>query len=51
MKQYTFLDLALANAPYIDELKEAAIKVIEHGRYLHGTETELLEQEIAALCE
>ncbi len=51
MKQYTFLDLALANAPYMDELKEAAIKVIEHGRYLHGTETELLEQEIAALCE
>lgn len=50
MKQYPFLDLALANAPYMDELKAAACEVIERGRYLHSTQTELLEQEIAALC-
>lgn len=51
MKQYPFLDLALSNAPYMDELKAAACEVIEHGRYLHSTQTELLEKEIAALCE
>ena len=51
MKQYPFLDLALANAPYVDELKAAACEVIERGRYLHSIQTELLEQEIAALCQ
>ena len=51
MKQYPFLDLALANAPFMEELKAAACEVIERGRYLHSTQTELLEQEIAALCE
>ena len=51
MKQYPFLDLALTNAPYMKELKAAACNVIERGRYLHSTETELLEQEIADLCE
>lgn len=51
MKQYPFLDLALANAPYMQELKVAACEVIERGRYLHSTQTELLEQEIAQLCQ
>ena len=51
MKQYPFLDLALAHAPYIDELKAAACEVIERGRYLHSAHTELLEQEIAGLCQ
>jgi dTDP-4-amino-4,6-dideoxygalactose transaminase len=43
--------LALTNAPYADELKAAAADVIESGRYLHGKQTELLEQEIAQLCQ
>lgn len=51
MKQYPFLDLAFVNAPYLDELKAAACEVIERGRYLHSTQTELLEEEIAALCQ
>ena len=51
MKKYPFLDLALTNAPYMDELKAAATSVIESGRYLHGQQTELLEQEIAQLCK
>ncbi len=51
MKQYPFLDLALANAPYMDALKAAACEVIERGRYLHSTQTELLEKEIAELCQ
>lgn len=51
MKQYPFLDLALAHAPYMDELKAVACDVIERGRYLRGEQTELLEQEIADLCQ
>jgi dTDP-4-amino-4,6-dideoxygalactose transaminase len=51
MKEYPFLDLALVNAPFMDELKAAACEVIERGRYLHSTQTELLEQEIADLCQ
>ena len=51
MKEYPFLDLALVNAPFMDELKAAACEVIERGRYLHSTQTELLEQEIATLCQ
>ena len=51
MKQYPFLDLALTNAPYMKELKEAACEVIERGRYLKSTQTELFEKEIATLCQ
>lgn len=51
MKQYPFLDLALACAPYMDELKAAACEVIERGRYLHGVQTQLLEEELAELCQ
>ena len=51
MKQYPFLDLALANAPFMEQLKAAACEVIERGRYLHSTQTELFEQEIATVCQ
>lgn len=51
MKQYPFLDLALANAPFMEQLKVAACEVIERGRYLHSTQTELFEQEIATVCQ
>ena len=50
MKTYPFLDLGLANKPIEDELKKAACRVIESGRYLHGEETHLLDQEVAAKC-
>ena len=49
--RYPFLDLAKTQAYYVDELKAAASAVIESGRFLHGPETEKLEQEIAALCQ
>ena len=51
MKKYPFLDLALSNEPLIDELKAAACDVIESGRYLHGAQTMMLEEEIAQLCQ
>ena len=50
-KTYPFLDLAIANAPYMDELKQSACDVITSGRYLHGEQTNALEAEIAKLCE
>ena len=51
MKTYPFLDLGLVNKPIEDELKKAACRVIDSGRYLHSEETHLLEQEVAAKCE
>ena len=49
--KYKFLDLAQANEPYMEQLQEAACEVIKSGRYLRGEQTNLLEQEIAGLCE
>lgn len=45
--KYPFLDLATANEPYLDELRRAACRVIDSGRYIGGTETKLFEQELA----
>lgn len=50
MKTIPFLDLKLANAPIEDELIQAAQSVIASGRYLHGEQSEKLEQEVAAFC-
>lgn len=50
-KTYPFLNLKQANLPYEDELKQAAIGVIDSGWYLHGKHTDALEQEIASLCQ
>ena len=49
--KYEFLNLAKVNEPYLEQLQEAACQVIASGRYLHGEQTNLLEQEIAGLCE
>ncbi len=46
--KYPFLDLGTVNAPYADELKEAAIRVIDSGRYIGGQEVEAFERELAA---
>lgn len=51
MKEYPFLDLALSNAPLMEELEDAANRVIRSGRYLRGEQTALLEQELAQQCE
>ena len=51
MLNVPFLDLKLANGPIEEELKQATADVIASGRYLHGEQTSLLEQEIASLCE
>ena len=49
MKHYKFLDLKDVNAPYMDELIEAARRVIESGRYIGGEEVEGLEHELAEM--
>lgn len=48
-KHYPFLDLAVCNAPYIDEIKKAAIGVIESGRYIGGGEVAAFENDLMAL--
>lgn len=50
MKSYPFLDMKRLNAPYAEELKEACANVIDSGRYLHGEQTQALEQELSAYC-
>lgn len=50
MKQYPFLDLKTLNEPYTQELKEAACRVIESGRYLGGENVKAFEDELAEFC-
>ncbi len=47
--RYPFLDLADVNAPYVDELKEAAARVVASGRYVGGIECEAFERELASM--
>ncbi len=46
--RYPFLDLGRVNAPYAGELHEAALRVIDSGRYVGGPEVESFERELAA---
>lgn len=46
MKKHQFLDLAEVNAPYMDEMAEAAGRVIRSGRYVGGVECESFENEL-----
>lgn len=48
-RHFKFLDLAICNAPYIDEIKKAAIDVIESGRYIGGAEVIALEHDLKVL--
>lgn len=48
MKHYSFLNLADANSPYICELQQAAMRVVNSGRYIGGEEVEAFERELSA---
>ncbi|MDE5876138.1 MAG: DegT/DnrJ/EryC1/StrS family aminotransferase [Muribaculaceae bacterium] len=48
--KHPFISLARTNAQYAEELREAAARVIDSGRYLHGHETEAFERDLALLC-
>lgn len=48
--RYPFLNLSSELDLYKDELHEAAIRVIDTGRYLHGAETLNFETELASTC-
>ena len=45
-----FLNLAETNAPFREQLEQAAVRVIRSGCYLHGPETRAFEAELAAQC-
>lgn len=47
MKNYPFLSLYDANAPYIEEIKDAVEKVIRSGRYVGGEECARFEKNLA----
>lgn len=47
--KHQFLSLADANEPYIDEMCEAACRVIRSGRYIGGPEVEAFETELAGM--
>lgn len=47
-KSFPFLNLAVSNSRYATLLKEAAARVIDSGRFLHGPETAAFEAELAA---
>lgn len=46
--KYPFLSLRTTNGRHSEELKQAADRVIDSGRYLNGPETKCFEQELAA---
>lgn len=47
--KYTFLDLGRINAPYMAEIEEAVVRVIESGRYVGGEECARLEEGLKEL--
>lgn len=49
-KKYPFLDLATVNAPYLDELEQATLRVVRSGRYIGGEEVDALEHRIADIA-
>jgi len=48
--KYPFLDLAVTSAPLSEELKEAACRVIDSGRYIQGSECKKFELELSESC-
>ena len=49
--RHPFLRLSDTNQPYRDQLVKAAIRVIDSGTYIGGTEVSALENELAELCK
>ena len=48
--RYPFLDLGKVNSAYATQLKDAAARVIDSGRYIGGDEVEALEHDMATIC-
>ncbi len=49
--KYPFLDLGTANESYMAAMREAAMRVINSGRYIGGEEVEAFNREMAAMCD
>lgn len=50
MKRYPFLDLAIVNRPYFEEIKTVANRVITGGRYIGGEDVLSLEKNLCKQC-
>lgn len=48
--RYPFLDLAMVNAPYMEMMEDAVIRVVRSGRYVGGEECRRFEMQLASLC-
>ncbi|MDE7388221.1 MAG: DegT/DnrJ/EryC1/StrS family aminotransferase [Muribaculaceae bacterium] len=48
MKNYKFLDLADVNAPFMEQMQQAAARVIAEGVYIGGEEVRSFESELAS---
>lgn len=48
--KYPFLDLAVTNAPYMEQLRKTAADVIDSGRYIGGERVAEFERALAASC-
>lgn len=48
--RFPFLDLRDANGELLDKLKEAALEVIESGRYIGGREVDRFNETLAGVC-
>lgn len=48
--RYPFLDLATVNARYLAQLREAATRIVDSGRYIGGEAVETFERELAEKC-
>lgn len=49
--KYRFLDLKAANERYMENLRSAAVGVIDSGRYIGGAEVDALNTQMAQLCQ
>lgn len=48
MSEYPFLDLQALNAPFSQQIRQAADRVMRSGRYIGGPEIDAFERELAA---
>lgn len=48
--KYPFLDLRTVNEAQLSEIKDAALRVIESGRYIGGDEVAAFEKDLAKSC-
>jgi dTDP-4-amino-4,6-dideoxygalactose transaminase len=51
MSRYTFLQLSTINAPFMQAIERATLRVVNSGYYIGGPEVEAFEKNLAQACE